>query len=60
MLNKQVFSLLALSYFLRGNWRLENDPELCLSNAEAEVAISPAISTSDTHYLTSEDVSPAA
>lgn len=60
MLNKQVFSFFASSYFLRGNWSIENDPELCLSNVEAEVAISPATSISDTHSLTSEDASPAA
>lgn len=61
MLYKQVFSLL-FSTFLRGNWSIENDPELCLSNAEAEVAIIPAISISDTHThpLTSEEASPAA
>lgn len=48
MLNKQVFSFCASSYFLRGNWSIENDPKLCLSNAEAEVATSPATSISYT------------
>lgn len=60
MLNKQVFSFFASCYFLRGNGNIENDPELCLSNVEAEVAISPATSITDTHSLTSEDASPAA